>query len=99
MPVDGRLFLLTILAITATIMLIVVQATWVVLTFALRRRGRRVTFLNHNWRKMQEEVASIQSAEEREKFERWSHGLRYTYAVWVATMILFALLAFSVYRD
>ncbi len=99
MPPDGRLFLISMLASVTTVLLIVFQATWIVLTFVLRKRGRRVTYLHHNWQKIQDEIARIQSTEEREKYQRWAKGLRYTYGVWALTMTTFVLLAWFIYRS
>ncbi len=99
MPPDGRLFLISLMASIATVLLIVFQTAWIVLTFALRKRGRRVTYLQHDWRKMQDEIALVESPAQREKYERWARTLRYTYGVWALTMLTFVLLAWFIYRS
>ena len=97
MPPDGRLFLLSLLASTTTVSLLVIQCTWILLTRALRERGKRVTYLHHDWRKLKDEIATVQSEEERARYEKWAGLLRYTYLVWALTMLSLALIALFIY--
>ena len=98
MTVDGKLFVLTVLASTTTVLVIVFQAGWIRLTYALRKRGRRVTYLHHNWHKIQEAIASVDQPTERARYERWSSMLRWTYAVWALTMITLALVSLYIFK-
>jgi hypothetical protein len=96
MAPDAPLFLLSVLASTTTVLLVIVHATWIALTFALRQRGGRVTYLNHDWHKIHDAIASVDAPEEREKYARWAAMLRWTYYVWVLSMVTLALLVFFI---
>lgn len=93
---DAGLFLLSVLASTTTVLLVLLHTLWLVLTYALRKRGGRVTYLNHDWHKIQAAIACVDSSEKRERYERWSVFLRWTYYVWGLTMITLTLLAFFI---
>ena len=41
MPPEGKLFLLSALASTTSVLLVIIHSTWIALTYALRKRGRR----------------------------------------------------------
>jgi len=96
MPIDGKLFLLSALASTTTVLLVLTHSVWIALTYALRKRGRRVTYLNHDWHKIQEAIATVDLPQERERYERWAVVLRWTYFVWGLSMITLALVAFFI---
>ena len=98
MPHDARLFLLSLLASITTVWLLVIHMAWLSLTRGLKKRGRRVTYLHHDWRKIKDEISYVSSPDEREKFERWASIVRNTYLVWGLTMITLALLAFFIYN-
>jgi hypothetical protein len=98
MTLDGKLFLLTLLASTTTVLLVIFQAVWIRLTYALRKRGRRVTYLHHDWHKIQEAIATVDQPNERARYERWSSMLRWTYGVWILTILTFALAAMVIFK-
>ncbi len=94
---DGKLFLLSLLASTTTVLLVIVHTTWIALTYLLRKRGRRVTYLHHDWRKIRDAIASVDFPEERARYERWADLLRWTYWVWGLTMLTLSLLALFIF--
>ena len=98
MPADARLFLLSALASITTVLLLVIHVAWLSLTRGLRRRGRRVTYLRHDWRKIKDEISYVSSQDERDKFEHWAAIVRNTYWVWGLTMVTLTLLAIFIYN-
>ena len=97
MPHDARLFLLSLLASITTVLLLVIHGAWLNLTRGLKQRGRRVTYLRHDWRKIKDEISYVRSPDERERFERWAGVVRNTNLVWALTMVTLALLAIFIY--
>lgn len=93
---DISLFLLSFFAGITTFLLIGVHVTWIALTYVMRKRGCKVTYLQHDWNRVRESIATVVSPDERQKYERWETLLRYTYAAWGLMMILFVLLVFFV---
>ncbi|MDI6774476.1 MAG: hypothetical protein QME60_03650 [Verrucomicrobiota bacterium] len=97
MTLDGKLFLLSLLASTTTVLLVALHVVWIALTYAMRQRGRRVTYLNHDWRKIRDAIASVDQPKERARYERWGAMLRWTYLVWGLTMLTLAMLALFIF--
>ncbi|MCK5850016.1 MAG: hypothetical protein KAH23_03805 [Kiritimatiellae bacterium] len=93
---DISLFLLSIFAGVTTFLVIGVHITWIALSYAMRKRGCKVTYIRHDWARVKASIATVVSQEERQKYERWEVLLRYTYFIWGMMMILFVLLAFFV---
>lgn len=94
---DISLVFLSVVAGSATFLLIAVHITWIALTSALRRRGCRVTYLQHDWTKIETSISLVESAEERRKYQKWESFLHYTYAIWGMAMGAFVLVVLFIY--
>lgn len=97
--VDIWLVLLSLFAGITTFLLIAVHITWVALMSVLRKRGCKVTYLRHDWRKIRAEIAAVAaSPEDRHKYEKWESVLHYIYLAWAMAMALFVLMILFVYN-
>jgi len=94
---DISLVFLSLVAGVATFVLIAVHIAWAALTYVLRKRGCRVMYLQHDWTKVKESISTVQSPEERRKYQRWESMLHYTYAAWAAAMGVFVLVVLFIY--
>lgn len=94
---DISLVFLSFIAGVATFLLLAVHTAWIALTYVLRRRGCKVTYLQHDWTKVKASIATVQSPEERKKYERWEVLLHYTYTAWAVAMGVFVLVVLFIY--
>jgi hypothetical protein len=88
---DVPLLLLSLFASITTFLVITIHGAWIALTVALRKRGCRVTLMKHQWGKIEEAIANVDSEAERKRYHRWGSLLRYIYVAWAMAMILFLL--------
>ena len=94
---DISLVFLSVVAGCATFLLIAVHIIWIALTYVLRKRGCKVTYLQHDWTKVKESISTVESPEERRKYQKWEVFLHYTYATWAIAMGVFVLVVLFIY--
>ena len=94
---DISLVFLSMVAGCATFLLVAVHIAWIALTYVLRRRGCKVTYLQHDWTKVKASIATVKSPAERKKYEKWEAFLHYTYTAWAVAMGVFVLVVLFIY--